>query len=165
MLFISDAGAVMVMLTFTPVPLCVTSAKRCLPVGEGEVEATNGAAAAELSAGVTLTVTDTPGGKPSAGAAASAPGEACTTATMPCKMQHLMSHCNMILRTYHHVDCSRKLNMSCCSQHGEESLLSKPKAQQKDKSASLMKEQYMRQKQQHQEHIPMHIHCRLMHDF
>lgn len=82
MLFMSDAGAVMVMLTSTPVPELVTVSARSRLAGAGEACAVKGVAAVLLSTGVTTTVTDRPGGKPSAGAAA--PGEACTTATAPC---------------------------------------------------------------------------------
>ena len=74
----------MVTFTFTPVPLLVTvSASSRLAAGEGEDEAIKGAAAV-LSEGVTTTVTDTPGARPSAGADEAAPGDAWTTATSPC---------------------------------------------------------------------------------
>lgn len=73
----------MVMFVSTPVPsLATVSASRRLP-GEGEASTTKGAAA-ELVEGVTTTLTDMPGGKPSAGAEAAAPGEACVTATSFC---------------------------------------------------------------------------------
>ena len=83
MLLMSAAGAVMVMFVSTPVPSPVTvSASKRLP-GEGEASTTKGAAA-ELVEEVITTLTDMPGGKPSAGADAAAPNEACTTATSFC---------------------------------------------------------------------------------
>ena len=90
MLFRSDAGAVMVMLTSTPVPELVTVSARSLLEGGGEASAVRGVAAVLLSTEATTTLTDTPGGKPSAGAAAAAPGEACTTATAPCRQSNGM---------------------------------------------------------------------------
>ncbi len=90
MLFRSDAGAVMVMLTFSPVPELVTVSARSRLEGVGEASAVRGVAAVLLSTEVTTTLTDTPGGKPSAGAAAAAPGEACTTATAPCRQSGSM---------------------------------------------------------------------------
>ncbi len=58
-------------------------ASRCLCPGEGAASTTRGAAT-ELFVGATVTLTDKPGGKPSAGADAAAPGGACTTATSLC---------------------------------------------------------------------------------
>lgn len=102
MLLMSEAKAVTVTFASTPVPWLVTvPANRRLVTGESggesagdskgdgkreggdEAVAARGVAA-ELFDGVTITLTDTPGGRPSAGADAAAPGEACTTATSFC---------------------------------------------------------------------------------
>ncbi len=89
MLLSSAAGAVVVTFVSTPVPLLMTvPASRCLRPGEGAAPTTRGAAT-ELFVGATVTLTDKPGGKPSAGADAAAPGGACTTATSLC---HIARH-------------------------------------------------------------------------
>jgi len=93
MLLSSAAGAVVVTFVSTPVPLLMTvPASRCLRPGEGAAPTIRGAAI-ELFVGATVTLTDKPGGKPSAGADAAAPGGACTTATSLCHVaRHVVGH-------------------------------------------------------------------------
>jgi len=104
MLLMSEAGAVTVTFGSTPVPSLVTvPANRCLVIGEsggegvgdskGEGEREGGdeavptrGVAAELFDGVTITLTDTPGGMPSAGADAATPGEAISSCTAAARL-------------------------------------------------------------------------------